>query len=201
MNTNLYDLDPFKSADVIKSADTIYTNDIENLKSENQITSNIFGLGLMNTQNIRMLFDAKLSDKVEGVSGRWTLFTNLLNKANADLPSSHSTIFAVDSVQETKLGIGRTFASKKPIGMREMIVSSYMAEHLKVLVGDSLTLQYDFRLILNMAQRLSDEILPSLLTKELSQDELQDADRRLELALELTQFIADLIGIRLEDDG
>ena len=110
-------------------------------------------------------------------------------------------IFAVDSIQETKLGIGRSFSSKKPIGMREMIISKHMAEHLKILVGEAITLQYDLKLILNMAQRLSGKILPSFLTKELTNQELQDPERRSELALELAQFTADVASIELQDDG
>ena len=85
--------------------------------------------------------------------------------------------------------------------MREMIISKHMAEHLKILVGEAITLQYDLKLILNMAQRLSGKILPSFLTKELTNQELQDPERRSELALELAQFTADVASIELQDDG
>lgn len=126
----------------------------------------------MDTLNIRKRIMAEAGDDVEGVSGRWTLFTNLVNRGDFDQVSTPSMILAVDSIQETRLGIGRNFVSRKPIGERQMILSSQMAQHLKLLVGESLTLQYDLKLILNMAQRLSGEILPSFLTKSLSQNEL-----------------------------
>lgn len=49
-----------------------------------------------------------------------------------------------------------------------------------------MTLMYDVKLILSMAQRLSGEILPSFLTKKVSIDELEDDQRRSELAWELS---------------
>lgn len=169
--------DPFVDSDDVfanlsnLSSEDILSKDVE--RNEHELTRSVLGLSLMDTRNIRSRVMGQLSEQVEGVSGRWTLFTNLLNKeTGSEQVRTPSTIFAIDSALENKLGIGRTFAPKQRIGEREMIVSKNLAEHLKVLVGESLTLQYDIRLILNMAQRLSGTILPTFLTKEVTDDEL-----------------------------
>ena len=74
-----------------------------------------------------------MGDSIEGVSGRWTLFTQLMN-LNSELDSfrTPATIFAIDSVEENRLGVGRNFAPKKRIGKREVIVSSHLLKQLNV---------------------------------------------------------------------
>ena len=94
----------------------------------------------MDVENIRQRIMAELSDQVEGISGRWTLFTNLFNNADTSQLTIPSMIFAIDSAEENKLGIGRNFVSKKPIGRREMILPQQMAEQLKLLKDDFVTL-------------------------------------------------------------
>jgi len=68
-------------------------------------------------------------------------------------------------------------------------------------VGDQVTLFYDVKLILNMIQGLSGQILPTLLTRETSLSELQDEARRSELAGELSEFIVELLGLKVDAHG
>ena len=59
-------------------------------------------------------------------------------------------VYAVDSSEELKLGVGRLFKPKSKIGEREAIVSSHNLKVLSAAVGDTITMHYDFMLILNM---------------------------------------------------
>ena len=68
-------------------------------------------------------------------------------------------------------------------------------------MGDQVTLFYDVKLILNMIQGLSGQILPTLLTRETSLSELQDEARRSELAGELSEFIVELLGLKVDAHG
>ena len=124
-------------------------------------------------------------------------------KQNSDPASMRTpaTVFAVDSIEENRLGIGRTFSPNKRIGKREIIVSSHLLKQLDVAVGEKLTLMYDIKLILSMAQRLSGEILPSILTKKLSMDELIDDERRSVLAWELSEFFCNGFEFDLDENG
>ena len=58
-----------------------------------------------------------MPDEIEGVSGRWTFFTQIHRMGDA-AERIASTIFSVDSAEEIKVGIGRLFDSKKKIGER-----------------------------------------------------------------------------------
>ena len=79
------------------------------------------GFQLMKTKNMRKKLieenDAASQSQIEGVSGRWTFFTQLF-KENEPEPNLASTVFAIDSAQEILTGIGRLFDSKKVIGER-----------------------------------------------------------------------------------
>ena len=77
-----------------------------------------------------------------------------------------ATVFSIDSAEEIKVGIGRLFDSKKKIGEREAIVAKRNLDALGVVVGEPLTLHYDFKLILNMFQTLTGQILPTFLTRQ-----------------------------------
>ena len=112
-----------------------------------------------------------MSDSVEGVTGRWTYFTELhaIGDFNAEIST---TVYAIDSSEELKLGVGRLFQPKTPLREREAIISTHNLNALGANVGDNVTLYYDIKLILNMVQRLSGEILPTFLTKETTQAEL-----------------------------
>ena len=105
----------------------------------------------MNTKNIKERIMAEQSDVVEGVSGRWTFFTKLYSQV--DPQASISTpVFAIDSAEEMKLGIGRLFEPKEKIRAREAIVSHHNMKVLQASVGDNVTFYYDIKLILNMIQ-------------------------------------------------
>ena len=64
------------------------------------------------------------SDVFQGVTGRWTFLTQLLKSeesgevAAASSKKIAATVFAIDSAEEIKSGIGRIFDSKKVIGER-----------------------------------------------------------------------------------
>jgi len=46
---------------------------------ESDLTVNVSGMAIMNTKNIRRkLLESNVGDLIAGVSGRWTLFTQLL---------------------------------------------------------------------------------------------------------------------------
>ena len=122
-----------------------------------------------------------MDDKVQGVSGRWTFFSQL-RKLDAPETKVAATVFAIDSAAEIKIGIGRTFDSKKKIEERQTIVSKRNLEALKVKVGDDMTLHYDLKLILNMIQSFTGEVFPKVLTKQTTIEQLQDDTTRLELA-------------------
>ena len=64
-----------------------------------------------------------------------------------------------------------------------------------------MTLMYDVKLIMSMVQRLSGRILPQILTKEVTIDELANEERRSELAWELSEFFCDSFKIELGEDG
>ena len=93
-----------------------------------------------------------------------------------------------------KIGVGRLFEPKTRLGEREAIVSTNNLKVLKASVGDNVTLYYDIKLILNMIQNLSGQILPTFLTKETKEAELQNEERRNELAWEMAEFFVDLAG-------
>lgn len=150
----------------------------------------------MSTRNIRRKVEQSMAEEVDGVTGRWTYFTRLRSRAS-DVREISSSVFAIDSREELKLGIGRLFEPKKVIGERETIISQYNLEILRTQVGEQITLHYDIKLILNMIQRLSGEIFPSFLTKETSLAELQNEARRKEIAWELAQFF---VQQTLQDD-
>ena len=58
-----------------------------------------------------------MGDVFEGVSGRWTFFTQL-HRIDQPEPKIAATVFSIDSAEEIKVGIGRLFDSKKTIGER-----------------------------------------------------------------------------------
>ena len=59
---------------------------------------------------------------VEGVSGRWTLLSQLHNVGQLERQITVN-IFAIDSRKELEIGIGRLLKSKKVIGERQAMVS------------------------------------------------------------------------------
>ena len=91
---------------------------------------------------------------IEGISGRWTFFTQL-HKVGMPETKIASTVFSVDSAHEIRLGVGRLFDSKKVIGERQVIVSERNLEALDAVVGEPLIIHYDIKLILSMIQTFS----------------------------------------------
>lgn len=75
-------------------------------------------------------------------------------------------------MEEQRLGIGRLFEPKGVIGPREAFVSKQSLRALHTSVGESMTLKYDIKLILNMLQQLTGQMFPAFLTKETTLAEL-----------------------------
>ena len=74
------------------------------------------GIEIMSTTNIRQrIMQSPIADKIEGISGRWTFFTQLFSKDDKETKIA-ANYLAIDSKQELKVGIGRLFDSKKTIG-------------------------------------------------------------------------------------
>ena len=142
----------------------------------------------------------ELPDRVEGLSGRWTFFTQL-QKVGQPESKVAATIFSIDSAQELKVGIGRLFDSKKKIGERQAIVASRNLEALHSSVGEDLTIHYDVKLILNMFQALTGEILPRILTKSTTREQLEDPETRSELASELAEFLQGMTPFQMDEEG
>ena len=57
-----------------------------------------------------------MSDSIEGVTGRWTYITKLHSQEKDSLAEISTTVVAIDSSEELKLGIGRLFPPKTTIG-------------------------------------------------------------------------------------
>ena len=93
-----------------------------------------------------------------------------------------NNVFAIDSKEEIKVGIGRLFPSKKVIKEREAIVSVNNLQVLDLKVGDDIVVFYDLKIMMNMFQSMSGSILPKFFTKGATKDELLDDDKRLEIA-------------------
>jgi len=77
----------------------------------------------MNTHNIReKIFQDEVGKQIEGVTGRWTFFSQLHKPEQPDNKLAVN-VFAIDSKAEIKIGVGRLFESKKVIGERQAVVS------------------------------------------------------------------------------
>ena len=111
----------------------------------------------------------EMGDVIEGVSGRWTFFTQL-HKVDQPEPKIAATVFSIDSTEELRVGIGRLFDSKKTIGEQQAIVSRSNLESLGAKVGEPLSIHYDLKLFLSMFQTLTGEILPKILTRPISKE-------------------------------
>ena len=88
-----------------------------------------YGMQLMDTSNIRQRVMSEVSDEVEGVTGRWTFFSQIISQSQSKVQIS-TPVYAVDSSEELKLGLGRLFKPKSKIGEREVIVSAHNLELL-----------------------------------------------------------------------
>ena len=148
---------------------------IDNLNAvnaESDLTQSLLGFDVMSTKNIReQIFNSEAADSVEGVSGRWTMFTQL-HRADRQEPKLAINVFAIDSKEEIKVGIGRLFKSKKVIGERQAIVSDKNLKALDAQVGDNMTVFYDMQLMLNMFSSMTGQIVPSFFTKGATKEEL-----------------------------
>lgn len=117
LNKNQYALDPFAEMSSIGSSSSS-KDTIESDTSESDLTSNLFGFDIMSTKNIRQkISESEVGERIEGVSGRWTIFTKL-HSADPAYQDLSINVFAIDSRAEIKIGIGRLFESKKVIGER-----------------------------------------------------------------------------------
>lgn len=92
---------------------------------------------------------ADMPDQVEGVSGRWTFFTRLYSQNYPDNTGIQTTVFAIDSAEELKIGMGSLFEPKKKIKAREIIISEHIMTSLGMTAGQNVTLHYDIKLLLN----------------------------------------------------
>ena len=101
-------------------------------------------------------------------------------------------MFAIDSKEEIKVGIGRLFNSKKVIGERQAIVSERSLNALQVNIGQKVTIYYDFKLLLNMFQTMTGQMVPNMLSKGASQEELLDDSTRHVIAQEVGEFLAQI---------
>lgn len=102
----------------------------------------------MKTSNVREKIMSDMSDDIGGLSGRWTLFTGLKNPLKETTVAT--TLFSIDSAEETKIGVGRLFESKKKIGEREAIVSKFSLDSIEAAVGDTVSMHYDVQLLMNL---------------------------------------------------
>lgn len=143
---------------------------------------------------------SEMSEWIEGLSGRWTFFTQV---HKVDQPESKlaATVFSVDTAEEIRVGIGRLFDSKKVLGERQAVVSQQNLDALGVQVGERLTLHYDLKLILNMFQSLTGEILPTFLTRETEQEQLKDPESRKEIVSELSNWIVEQTDMVMDSNG
>ena len=108
------------------------------------------------------------------MTGRWTIFSKLINPSED--PSSEIPVktFSVDQTYELKTGYGRLFESKKKLGPRETFVAKQSADELSLAVGDNVILEYDIALLLNTIQIISGEVLPTILVKGATIEQLED---------------------------
>lgn len=117
----------------------------------------------------------RASDFVEGLSPRWTLFSNLRNLDPPVDPNLSSTkvlsaITVIDSVQENKIGLGTQLDFKGEIGEREAVVSKEQLTMLGLKVGDSVVISYDLALLVTMYMQSTQQVLPSFMTSASSED-------------------------------
>ena len=142
MNQNPYNANPFQTSDaaMIDNAPNVDLN----------LSRQVFGLELMDTRNMREKVMTRMADTFDGVTGRWTYFTRLYGQQLLEQTQISTTVFAIDSKEELKMGAGRLFETKTIIGEREAIVSAHNLKSLNTRVGENVTLFYDIRLILNM---------------------------------------------------
>lgn len=115
---------------------------------------------------------ADMPDQADGVSGRWTFFSRLYGQSDPSDPGHQTTVFAIDSAEELKIGMGRLFEPTTKISEREIIVSDHILESLELTAGQNLTFHYDIKMLLNTMQTLTGKIFPSFLTKETTLAEL-----------------------------
>ena len=69
LNQNQYNINPFQTS----NAPDLLTFD------ENKLVHDFYGLELMDTHNIRQRVMTDVSDEVEGVTGRWTFFSQIIS--------------------------------------------------------------------------------------------------------------------------
>ena len=82
LNRNQYALNPFGDSEesanrFVSSQDDETGEEQPVLAEESDLTVSFGGFNIMNTKNIREKVLQEMGDVIEGVSGRWTFFTQL----------------------------------------------------------------------------------------------------------------------------
>ena len=109
----------------------------------------------MKTKSLSDTFNEYLSDIIDGIAPRWTLFSNLIN-INNPTQKALSAVTVIDSRTEREIGYGTKFEYKADIGEREAIVSEGNLKLLGLEVGDMIDMHYDLNLLMKMYVQMSD---------------------------------------------
>ena len=91
LNRNQYGLNPFEEEGYQAAKAPKPTN------ATTDLTQSMSGIEIMSTSNIRQrIMESPIADKIEGVSGRWTFFTQLFSKQDKETKIA-ANYLAIDS--------------------------------------------------------------------------------------------------------